>query len=121
MTVPKGNADGPILFLSNHGWPLDHGYPLLEDVVPRTFEGGTGNFMCPEHEWYWIEGHPTGGPQLPGLPPPGVKKAVSGFSVMMPYRLLREPYERYLATTKVQTLHWSPTDHANVVVSDEIT
>jgi len=39
----------PVMILSNEGWAISAGYPLLEDSVPSDFSGSTGILGCPDH------------------------------------------------------------------------
>ena len=102
----------PVMILSNEGWALSAGYPLLEDSVPPDFSGSTGILGCPDHGFLITErsGDP---PIAPGFPR---GKWAKGMSVPLYFSLLRGPYAEHLRTSQTTTIKWVPA--ANPTISD---
>lgn len=115
--VPRPKAGRPVLLLSNEGWPLSNGYPVLMTSVPGDFSGSSGILGgCKDHGAYW-EGEPTGPPRFRGFPPAGVRW-MKGSNVQFPFDLLKEPYARALRTGLPQTIQWAPGVSPTTIVDD---
>lgn len=94
----------PVMILSNEGWAMSAGYPLLEDSVPCDFSGSTGIFGCPDHGFLITER--SGDPPIARGFPRG--SWARGMSVRFSFSLLREPYAEHLRGGRVVTIKWVP-------------
>jgi hypothetical protein len=101
----------PVMLLSNEGWTMGAGYPLLEETVPSDFSGSTGIWGCPDHGFLITErsDHP---PIAPGFPR---GKWAQGISVRFPLALLKNPYDQHLRSGQTMKIKWVPTINPTIL------
>ncbi len=94
----------PVLLISNQGWALEHGYALLEDIVPKDFSGSTGVLACPNHGKLVTEFSDVPSP-VKGWPR---GSWTEGEAVRMPYSVLQPAFIEFQRTGVPQTVLWAP-------------
>lgn len=114
-----GNRDH-VMWLTNEGTPAIAVYPLLEALVPASFDGGCDTILCTNalHNDRIIddESDSTPTPSVDG--PPDEWRSLSGRLVRlgkvevtgglaMPYSMLAEPFARFRITGDTQVVGWS--------------